>query len=113
MEPWQETLVGLILDDPSTVSAVLAGNVSFGPLDGRTEAMVRMAAACATGASGPTFARIMTDALDAGANEDDVIRVLVACAPLIGASRLVRSAPAIAAGLHFDVDGQLESLDEV
>jgi 4-carboxymuconolactone decarboxylase len=113
MERWQQTLVGLAVDDPATVSAVLSGNCPIKRLDGRTESMVRIAAAIASGASGPTFERILADALDAGATEEEVVSVLVACAPLIGASRLVRSAPSVAAALRYDADEALESLEGI
>ena len=113
MEHWQQTLIGLAVDDPATVSSILSGSCPIQRLDGRTESLVRIAAASASGASGPTFERILSDALDAGATEEEVVSVLVACAPLIGASRLVRSAPSVAAALHYDADEALESLDGI
>ena len=113
MQGWQQILVGLAVDDPATVSSVLAGHCSINRLDGRAESLVRIAAATASGASGPTFDRILNDALDAGATEEDVVSVLIACAPLIGASRLVHSAPSVAAALHYDADEALESLDGI
>ena len=113
MEGWQRTLVGLAVDDPTTVSSVLSGDSPIARLDARTESLVRIAAATASGASGPTFERILNDALDAGASEEDVVGVLIACAPLIGASRLVRCAPSVATALRYDADEALESLDGV
>ena len=112
MQRWQRTLVGLIIDDPKMVSTVLVEDPSIEHLDARTEALVQMAVACATDASRITVERVVSDAMDAGASEDDVVGVLVVCGPLIGASRLVRAAPAVAAALDFDPDSQLESLDD-
>ena len=112
MDHWQRTLVGLIIDDPKMVSAVLADGGSLEHLDSRVDTLLRMAVACATDASSVTLERVVGDAMDAGASEDDVVGVLVVCGPLIGASRLVRTAPAVAAGLGYDPDGQLESLDD-
>jgi alkylhydroperoxidase/carboxymuconolactone decarboxylase family protein YurZ len=113
VEGWQRTLVGLAVDDPATIASVLSGDCPLSRLDARTESLVRISAATASGASGPTFERILDDALDAGASEEEVVSVLIACAPLIGASRLVRSAPSIATALHFDTDEALESLDGI
>ncbi len=113
MQGWQQTLVGLAVDDPTTVSSVLSGNCQIERLDERTESLVRIAAATASDASGPTFERILSDALDAGATEEEVVSVLIACAPLIGASRLVRCAPSVAAALHYDADEALESLEGI
>jgi alkylhydroperoxidase/carboxymuconolactone decarboxylase family protein YurZ len=112
MLQWQRTLTGLIIDDPSAVSAVLGDGSSVEHLDARTQAMVRLAVACATDGSGITLERVVGEAMDAGASEDDVVGVLVVCGPLIGASRLVNTAPAVAAALNFDADHQLELLDE-
>lgn len=111
MQRWQRTLVGLIIDDPEMVSAVLADG-QMENLDSRIETLVKMAVACATDATSITLERVVSDAMDAGASEDEVVGVLVVCGPLIGASRLVRTAPAVAAGLGFDADSQLESLDD-
>ena len=113
MELWQRTLVGLAVDDPATVSSALSGDCPIGRLDRRTGSLVRIAAATASGASGPTFGRILDEALDAGASEEEVVGVLIACAPVIGASRLVHCAPSVAAALQFDADEALESLDGV
>jgi len=110
MQTWQRTLMGLIIDDPEMVSTVLVGP-PIEHLDARTGSLVEMAVACATDATSISLERVASDAIDAGASEDDVVGVLVACGPLIGASRLVRAAPAVAAGLGYDVDEQLESLD--
>jgi alkylhydroperoxidase/carboxymuconolactone decarboxylase family protein YurZ len=111
MQRWQRTLVGLIIDDPEMVSAVLADG-QMENLDSRIETLVKMAVACATDATSITLERVVSDSMDAGASEDEVVGVLVVCGPLIGASRLVRTAPAVAAGLGFDADSQLESLDD-
>ena len=111
MQRWQRTLLGLIMDDPETVSTVLVDQPAIEHLDSRTRAMVKVAAACATDAPNIMLQRVVSDAVDAGASEDDVVGVLVVCGPLIGASRLIRTAPAVAAGLDFDADGPLETLD--
>jgi alkylhydroperoxidase/carboxymuconolactone decarboxylase family protein YurZ len=111
MQRWQQILVGLTLDDPNTVSVALARGEDVCRLPASTEALVKLAAVCASCASDHTFERIVAEALDAGASKDEIVQVLVACAPLIGGSRLVRTASPLAAALHFDLDGHLESLD--
>ena len=73
--------------------------------------MMKMAVACATDASSITLDRVVSDALDAGASEDDVVGVLVVCGPMIGASRVVRTAPAVAEALDYDAHQPLESLE--
>jgi alkylhydroperoxidase/carboxymuconolactone decarboxylase family protein YurZ len=113
MEGWQRTLIGLAVDEPTTVSSVLTGDSPVRRLDALTESLVRIAAATASGASRPTFGRILSEALDAGASEEEVVGVLIACGPLIGASRLVHCAPSVAAALDYDTDEALESSDEI
>ncbi len=51
------------------------------------------------------------DALEAGADEDDVVAVLLAIAPFVGVARLSSVAPAVALALDYDLDAALESPD--
>ena len=49
-----------------------------------------------------------SQALAAGATEEEVAGVLLAVAPVIGLGRIVAAAPGLAVGLGYDIDAALE-----
>lgn len=88
--------------DPTGADAAL------GP---KSRALVRVAALLATDGSFETYRWVIGDALDAGANPDEIVDVMLAVAPLVGMARVVASAPKVAHALDYDLDAALESLE--
>lgn len=80
-------------------------------LDAKSRALVRVAALVARDGSVETFRWTIGDALDAGADADEVVGVLLAVAPLIGVARVVASARKVALALDYDIDAALEAHD--
>ena len=87
--------------------------LSLGPaegssLDPKTEALLRVGAAAALGASPVCLEWSTTRALAAGAGEDEIADVLLAIAPVTGLSRIVSAAPEVAIALGYDTQAALE-----
>jgi len=80
-------------------------------LDPRTTALVRVASLAAAGGPVETFRWTIQDALEAGADEDEVVAVLLVIAPLVGVARIAAVAPTVALALDYDLDAALESHD--
>ena len=80
-------------------------------LDGRTTALVRVAATIAVDAASASFQHAVAFALDSGATQDEIVATLEAVTPVTGTSRVVASAPKIALALGYDVEEALEELD--
>jgi len=93
------TLVGSLTAD---------GTPRASGLDGRTTALVRVAATIALDAAGASFQHAVAFALDAGATQDEIVATLEAVTPITGTSRVVASAPKIALALGYDVEEALE-----
>lgn len=96
------TLVGsLTAEDTPRVSAI----------DGRTTALVRVAATIALDATNASFQHAVAFALDAGATQDEIVATLEAVTPVTGTSRVVASASKIALALGYDVEEAIEERD--
>jgi alkylhydroperoxidase/carboxymuconolactone decarboxylase family protein YurZ len=80
-------------------------------LDPRATALVRIASLAAVGGPVETFRWTIQDALEAGADEDEVVGVLLAIAPLVGVVRIAAITPTVALALDYDLDAALESPD--
>jgi hypothetical protein len=72
---------------------------------------VRVAAIIAVDAAPSSFQQAVTHALAAGATIDEIVATLEAVTPVVGAARVVSSAPKVALALGYDVEQALESLD--
>jgi alkylhydroperoxidase/carboxymuconolactone decarboxylase family protein YurZ len=110
----EETLRRLAIHDDAFVESVLAcgfGDTSASGLDAKTQALARVGALVAVGASTPEYLSVVGLGLAAGASFDEVVGVLVAVMPSIGADRVVTAAPRLALALGYDVDEGLERLD--
>jgi 4-carboxymuconolactone decarboxylase len=77
-------------------------------LDGRTFALVKIAALIALDAPPASYAWQVANALDDGASPEDILAVLRAVAPQVGGPRVVAAAPEImvALGLSLPDDGE-------
>jgi len=78
-------------------------------LDGRSFALVKIAALIALDAPPASYLWQVANALDAGATPEDIFGVLIAIAPQVGGPRLVAAAPelmvALGLSLPDGVDG--------
>ena len=77
-------------------------------LDGKTAALLRVAALVAIGSPGVCLEWSAGRALAAGATEDEIADVLLAIAPVAGLSRITAAAPDLAIALGYDVMAALE-----
>ena len=106
----------LALGDPAFVAMITRAE---GPptdlvhLDARTDALVKIAALVALDAPPSSYRAPVAAADRAGAELDDLLAVLVAVGGAVGSARLVSGAPRIALAAGYDVEADLERLDEV
>ena len=100
-EGFIENAAGLKLD--------LAGTRFLGP---KTAALLRVAAAVASGSSAVCLDWSTGRALAAGASEDEIAEVLLAIAPVAGLGRVVGAVPGVAIAFGYDIDAALEDPDE-
>ncbi len=77
-----------------------ADNIEQSGLDARTHAMVRLAALVAAGEPGTSYDQHVATALDHGVTPDEIVGVLVALLPMVGAARVTTAAAAILAALR-------------
>jgi alkylhydroperoxidase/carboxymuconolactone decarboxylase family protein YurZ len=111
----EELLRRLALNDENVVrSAVGADSLSLsdGPdLDGKTSALVRLAALLSIGAATCSFRATVDVARAEGATNAEIVRVLVAVAPAVGGARIVGAAPRLALAIDYDVEDVAEVWD--
>jgi alkylhydroperoxidase/carboxymuconolactone decarboxylase family protein YurZ len=110
MEHYKEVLHNLVINDRRLL-ARLNGPEAADPecaLDDKTAALVRVASLVATDGPVETFRWTVGDALAAGADENEVVAVLLAVAGLVGVARVGATARKVALALDFDVDDSLE-----
>ncbi len=77
-------------------------------LDPKVAGLVRIGALAAIGSPEVCLEWSTSEALAAGATEEEVAEVLLAVAPLIGLGRLVAAATGVAGGCGYDIDAALE-----
>ncbi len=78
-------------------------------LEPRTAALVRVGALAAIGAPEVCLEWSASQALAAGATEDEITGVLLAIGPVIGLGRIVGAAPGVAGAFGYDIDAALEN----
>jgi hypothetical protein len=77
-------------------------------LDGRADALVRLAALIALDAPGPSYRSVVQDAMRSGVALDEIVATLAALAGTVGTARVVSAAPRVALAAGYDVEGALE-----
>jgi alkylhydroperoxidase/carboxymuconolactone decarboxylase family protein YurZ len=92
------------LAETSEVSSARAGN----PLDHRTRALVRIGAAVCGAAPTATFQKLVGEARDAGATEDEVLGSFLCVASVAGEPRVVSASPRISLALGYDIQRAFE-----
>jgi 4-carboxymuconolactone decarboxylase len=108
----EEMLRKLSLGDDAYIEGVLAGeraNETGSSLDGKTHALVRIAALVAIDATTPSYLEAIRCAQRWGASTDEILGCLVAVIPAVGMARVVSAAPKIGLALGYDVDAALEA----
>jgi 4-carboxymuconolactone decarboxylase len=108
---FQETLRRLAMIDEGFVrdqTGLDLGPAGTLALDGKTAALLQLAAAVAIGPPGACLEWSTTRALAAGAADDEIADVLLVVAPVAGLGRVVCAAPEVAAALGYDVAAALE-----
>jgi 4-carboxymuconolactone decarboxylase len=81
-------------------------------LDPKTAALLRIGASVAIGSPAVCLEWSVTQALTAGASEDEIADVLLAIAPVAGLGRVVCAAPDVATALGYDIAAALEEPDD-
>ena len=103
----EQQLRRLALNDEKLVAAVLAAGPAFSPascLDRKSEALVRIGALLAVGASTASLRWTVEVAQAAGATDEEVLGVLIAIGPAVGLARVVAQAPRLALALGYEID---------
>jgi len=99
-----ELLRRLALNDEKAVHSAIA-DPPEAILDLKSGALVRLAALLAVGAGVVLCRTAVETARLAGASDEEIVGVLVAIGPVIGAARLVEAAPRLALAADYEVEG--------
>jgi 4-carboxymuconolactone decarboxylase len=114
MATHEETLLRLALHDEQHIRSAfgicLSGDKAV-ELDPKTQALVRLAALIALGASSVSYGWAIEAALAADATIDDVVATLIAVAPITGLARVVAATPEVACSIGYDIDQAFEAVD--
>jgi 4-carboxymuconolactone decarboxylase len=110
-----ELLRRLALNDTRTVAAAVGAGRAHeslsGELDPKATALVRLAALLSVGAATVSCRATAEEARASGATEEEIVDVLLAIGPAIGAARLVEAAPKLALAIDYDVE-EVEGVDQ-
>lgn len=111
MHPYQRILCRLSIRDDEYVDRMLGdegANLTSSTLDGKTHALLAVAALIALDAALPSYIQASERARSYGATEDEIVGTLVAVLPVVGAARVVSAAPRLGLALGYDVSAALE-----
>lgn len=111
----KETLRRLAIHDDAYLESVLARgfhDTSASGLNAKTQALVRIGGLVAVDAPTSAYLGAVEAALAAGTSVDEIIGVVVALLPSIGADRVVSATPGVALALGYDLEQALERLEE-
>jgi alkylhydroperoxidase/carboxymuconolactone decarboxylase family protein YurZ len=78
------------------------------PLDPKTDALVRVAALVALGATPSSYAGAIRGALAVGASPDEIVGTLESVGATVGIARVVSASGAVAVALGYDIDAAFE-----
>jgi 4-carboxymuconolactone decarboxylase len=109
---YEETLRKLSVRQDDYVDRLLAddhANEAASQLDGKTHALVRVAALVAVDAAPPSYMDAIAAAQRWGASSDEIVGCLIALLPTVGVARVVSAAPKVGLALGYDVDAALEA----
>jgi 4-carboxymuconolactone decarboxylase len=88
-------------------------DVVGGALDGKTLALIRLAALIAVGGAVPSYGAHADAAVGAGATVAEVVDVLVGVVPVVGLPCVVKAAPKLAVALGYDADEILQEAQDL
>jgi 4-carboxymuconolactone decarboxylase len=110
MEGPERMLRLLALSDDRLIQEVLdhSSNVEASQLDGKTHALVRIAALVALDASPASYHGSVEAAFSAGATEEEVVGTLIAVTPEVGLARVVSLVPGFAGAIGYDVESAFQ-----
>ena len=114
MTTYRDVLRCLAMNDRRFLERDLALDTNVdqsSPLSPMVQSLVRVAVLVADDAPTEAFRWAIDDALEWGADAEDVVAILGAVAPLTGITKVVAAAPKVALALDYDVDAALEALD--
>ena len=109
----EQLLRGLAAGDETVLSSVLDVSRAHpgGPrramsraLPAETSALVHLAALLAAGGSTTSLRWAVELALQSGAQDDEIVDVLVTVAAIVGAARVVAAAPRLALAIGYDIE---------
>jgi alkylhydroperoxidase/carboxymuconolactone decarboxylase family protein YurZ len=113
----EELLRRLALSDEKAVCAAVGARplapATTWALDAKTAALVRLAALLALGAPTASCRATVELARAGGASDQEIVGVLLAVAPAVGAARVVGAAPRLALAIDYDVEGLDDVYDDV
>jgi 4-carboxymuconolactone decarboxylase len=102
----REVLGALALGDPDLLAEGLEARANWkgkSGLDGRSYALVKLAALIALDAPPASYLWQVSNALAEGATPEDLVGVLIAIAPQVGGPRLVAAAPELMLALGLSL----------
>jgi 4-carboxymuconolactone decarboxylase len=102
----EELVRRLALNDEKALASIVGANAGADvspALSPRTTALVRLAALVAAPSAAASYQWAVGSAFAAGADEEDIVGVLLAVAPIVGAARIQTAAPEVASALGCDV----------
>ena len=111
---YQEILRRLAIVDEGFVgdqAGLVLGLPRVAVLDDKTAALVRVGALAAIGAPEVCLEWSSSQALAAGASEEEITAVLLAIAPMIGLGRMAGAAPGVAGAFGYDIEAAPEAPD--
>ena len=114
MSGHEEMLRRLYVGDEDYVGRLLADDASneqASHLDGKTHALVRMAALVAVDAAPTSYLEAIEAARRFRATSEEIVGCLLAVLPAVGIARVVSAAPKVGLALGYDVERALESHD--
>ena len=102
-----ELLRRLAINDEHTLTQVMKGQAIEPPLlDDKTSTLVKLATLVAMEAGVSSYQWAIDSAHAAGAQDTEIIDVLLAVAPLVGVARVNAAAQALAPALGYDLEIQ-------
>ena len=102
-----ELLRRLALNDEQLVRAVMSADCDDAPVPefgARVGALLWIAALIASDAAASSFQWAVSTARAAGADDDEIIAVLCAIAPIVGSARVALAAPLLGSALGYELD---------
>lgn len=99
-----ELLRRFTISDEKALNRVMSGSVENVLLDERTSALIGIAALLATDAAETSYQSAVERARASGVDDDEILQVALALAPIIGLARMGIAVPHLLASLGYEAD---------